>query len=217
MSGLPDCMFNDVYTLLFIPLLEPQRELSMLSSVSQLKHVTLLRILRMLASITYHNKPYNIQNSESAETTLSNAILMLSERLSLPCWARRSREIWEQVLVLLIVSSSRPLLTIQRAFPLLSSRKAFTDKFTHLQSHLIVTCNTICIVLDKWITCALEQASNVCHDKFTNIPDYHAYQMCLRELVPYALSPVHSLRVIAQSFSCECGVRETPDRSHACQ
>lgn len=199
-SGLPDCMFNDVYTLLFIPLLEPQRELSMLSSVSQLKHVTLLRILRMLASITYHNKPYNIQSPESAETTLSNAILMLSERLSLPCWARSSREIWEQVLVLLIVSSSRPLLTIQRAFPLLSSRKTLTDKFTHLQSHLIVTCNTICIVLDKWITCALEQASNVCHDKFTNIPDYHAYQMCLRELVPYALSPVHSLRVIAQSF-----------------
>ncbi|EFO60908.1 TAR RNA loop binding protein, putative, partial [Giardia lamblia P15] len=197
---LSDYMFNDVYILLFIPLLEPQKELSMLSSVSQLKHLTLLRIFRMLASITYHNKPYNVQSPESVETTLSNAISILSERLSLPCWTRHSREIWEQVLVLLIISSSRPLLTMQKTFPLMSLQKALTDKFTHLQSHLIITCNTIRIVLDKWIACALEQANNICHDKFTNIPDYPAYQMHLRELVPYTMSPVHSLRIIAQSF-----------------
>lgn len=198
-SKLPDCIFSDLYRSLFIPLLEAQKELSVFLSVSQLKQLTLLRILRMLASITYHNRPYGAQSPEAMEATLSNVISMLSRRLSLMCWSRPSREIWEQALVLLIISSSRPLITMQKAVPFLPLKKLFTDKFTHLQSHLIITCNTIRIVLDEWMKCVLGQDSD--HpSQLTNFPDYSAYQMHLRELVPYAFSPIHSLRIISQSF-----------------
>lgn len=200
-SKLPDCIFSDLYRSLFIPLIEPQKELSTLMSVSQLKQLTFLRILRMLASITYHNKPYNSQSSESIETTLSNVISMFSSRLSMVCWARNSREIWEQALVLLIISSSRPLVAIQEALPHLSPKKLFTDKFTRLQSHLIITCNTICIVVDEWMDRVLEKSDGSIHtNMLTSFPDYSTYQMHLRELVPYALSPVHGLRIISQAF-----------------
>lgn len=200
-SRLSTSIFSDLYRSLYIPLLEPQKELSILMSVSQVKQLTFLRILRMLASITYHNKVYTSQNSQLTETTLFNVISIFASRLSMTCWARNSREIWEQALVLLIISSARPLVTLQKAFPQVSLKKLFIDKFTRLQSHLIIICNTICIVVDEWMNRILDKSNgSMCPARLTNFPDYSAYQMHLRELVPYTFSPVHGLRIISQSL-----------------